>query len=110
MDFSRSGGFAGLDERLHIDADGTATVTRKGRAGKPVQLTTTQLAALRKALSDPALDAPADAPADPRACADAFQYEIRTPSWRGSADDCNPGTPAMQKVLSALTPLLQATS
>ncbi|MEV6842732.1 hypothetical protein [Actinoplanes sp. NPDC051411] len=106
LDFARSGGLAGLDARLHITDDGWVTVTNDGVTGQPKALDASRIATLKQALADVT-------PSKPRSvttaihCADGFKYLINTPSWTVTTDDCVSHTPAFDRALTLLLPLLQ---
>jgi hypothetical protein len=104
LDFSRTGGFAGFDDHVHIDPDGTMTVTRKATTAEPVKLGAPVLDALQQAL-------PAESPRTPSSksaiCADGFVYRITTPAWKYTADDCSGNSPDVGRALDLLMPLLQ---
>jgi hypothetical protein len=48
--FVRSGGFAGLDDHLVIEPDGSATLTRRSSARIETEVTPSELDSLRRAL------------------------------------------------------------
>ncbi|BCY09577.1 hypothetical protein [Actinoplanes sp. L3-i22] len=104
LDFSRTGGIAGLDDHVHIDPDGTMTVAHKGNTAQPVQLGAPVLAALEQVL-------PAESPKEPSAksaiCADGFVYQLTTPAWTYTADDCSGNSPDLEHALDVLMPMLQ---
>jgi hypothetical protein len=102
LDFSRTGGLAGRDERLHIDTDGTLTVTRGGVTGKPVKLDPSVVAALKQVLVEPAPAASSSA-----VCSDGYRYRLSTPSWTYTADDCSGSQSEFDRTLDLLVPLLQ---
>ncbi|AEV83504.1 hypothetical protein ACWT_2938 [Actinoplanes sp. SE50] len=104
LDFSRSGGFAGRSDRLHIDADGRMTVTRQGAGSSgPVAVDRTVLDALRQVLAtaDPIPSASSGI------CADGYRYRISTPSWSVSTDDCAEHHESLDRALELLVPLLR---
>ncbi|MEV6844620.1 hypothetical protein [Actinoplanes sp. NPDC051411] len=107
LDFARTGGLAGLDAHLHITDDGQVTVTNDGVTGKPKVLDTGRLATLKRALTEAAPPKPGTVATAVR-CADGFRYLIRTPSWSITADDCAAHTPAFDRAVALLLPLLQA--
>ncbi|WP_436534174.1 hypothetical protein [Actinoplanes sp. HUAS TT8] len=107
LDFARTGGFAGFDDRLHIGADGTMTVSRRGVSSAPVATDATVLAALQQVLTAPNLTTAAPASSAP-VCADGFRYRLTTPGWTYTADDCSGEHPELERALDLLMPLLQA--
>jgi hypothetical protein len=105
----RSGGFAGVSERLLVDEDGrwTYTSNRKGRQAAGT-LTRAQRDSLQALLNDPALEQEAKLDLGPR-CPDAFTYGVVSgATWVGWTD-CGKQPPrTAQKILSflaGLTPL-----
>jgi hypothetical protein len=102
LDFSRSGGFTGGEDRLHIDADGTLTVTREGVTGKPVTLDPNVLAELKRVLAEPKTAATGGG-----ICADGYQYRVITPSWAYLTDDCSRAGSELDHTLDLLVPLLK---
>ncbi|MFI1993364.1 hypothetical protein [Actinoplanes sp. NPDC020271] len=106
LDFSRTGGFAGFDDRLHLGADGMMTVSHKGVGGPPVAADPAVVAALQQVLSAPNL-ATASPSAGSAICADGFRYRLATPSWTYTADDCSGGHSELERVLELLLPLLK---
>jgi hypothetical protein len=95
-----------LDARLHITDDGLVTVTNDGVTGKPEVLDASRLATLKQALADATPSKPRSAATAIR-CADGFKYLISTPSWTVTSDDCASNTPAFDRALTVLLPLLQ---
>jgi hypothetical protein len=109
LDFSRTGGFAGVDDHLSIAANGTVTVKRRSGAAKSTKLGAAKLAELNRLLADPALTGPTQPPASRGAvCSDGFVYRFQTPSWTQVINDCGSGSnrPAVQRVLKFVTPLI----
>jgi hypothetical protein len=108
LDFTRTGGFAGVDDHLSIAANGTVTVKRRSGAAKSTKLSTAKLAELKRLLADPALTGPTQPPASRGAvCSDGFVYRFQTPSWTQVIDGCGgPTRPPVQRVLKFVAPLL----
>jgi hypothetical protein len=107
LTFSRTGGFAGVDDQLTIAADGTVTVKRGSAAAPSTSLGAAKLAELNRLLADPALTGPTSPPAGRVVCSDGFVYRFRTPGWTLVTDDCaGHNQPAVQRVLQFLTPLI----
>ena len=91
IQFSYSGGIAGMNRKLEINSSGQGTVTdeRTGKTAK-IQLTTGQLSQLRKFATESVYQ-PATKPS---ACADCFVYTIQIESGSGKpfaaqVDDVN---------------------
>ncbi|WP_249998301.1 hypothetical protein [Actinoplanes sp. M2I2] len=104
LDFSRTGGLAGVDEQVRVGTDGTVTTSERS----PFRLDADRLAALRQALSEPALRSPASRSATGAVCSDGYLYRVRTPSWARTADDCAPRQPAFDRVVALLLPLVRS--
>lgn len=106
LTLSRTGGIAGVQDQVKIDTNGTATVTHK--SGKPTTttLSATDLAALRRLLTDPALVREAKAAdGSGQQCADGFQYDLRTPDLSMKTTDCGRSShPTLAKVISLVLP------
>lgn len=108
LDFTRTGGFAGVDDHLTIAADGAVTIKRRSATAKADPLSAAKLAELQRLLADPALTSASQPPANRDAvCADGFIYRFRTPSWTLLLDNCG-GTnrPAVERLLKFIAPLL----
>ncbi|GAA2873190.1 hypothetical protein Acy02nite_30840 [Actinoplanes cyaneus] len=106
LDFSRTGGFAGFDDRLHLGADGMMTVSHRGVAGQPVAADPAVISALQQVLSASKL-AVASPSKGSAVCADGFRYRLVTPSWTYTADDCSGDHPEFERALDLLMPLLK---
>ncbi|MCO8277658.1 hypothetical protein M1L60_44485 [Actinoplanes sp. TRM 88003] len=98
MDFTRTGGLAGVQEQLHIDVDGTVNSS----ARTSFRLDADRLTDLRNALSDPALLGPAPRSTSGAVCSDGYLYSVRTPTWARTTDDCAGPHPAFDRVLQLL--------
>jgi hypothetical protein len=106
LEFSRTGGFAGVQDNAVISADGLLTVSRDGTTGKPTPLGAAQLGELRSLLSDPALAVQVSPPAD-TVCNDGYVHQVRTPNWTATGDDCtNDRRPAFDRLVGHLTSLM----
>ena len=108
LDFTRTGGFAGVNDHLSIAADGTVTIKRRSGAAKSTPLSTAKLAQLKRLLADPALTGPTQPPASRgTVCSDGFVYRFQTPSWTQVIDNCGkPNRPAVERVLQFVGQLL----
>lgn len=90
----KSGGIAGVNDTLVVDAQGHWTRTSKTGGTKTGQLTPEQLAQAAKLATDPRLIAEAQAPPpSPTNCADAFVYAVSIGSATVSYSDCGAGSP-----------------
>ena len=108
LEFRRTGGFIGADDRVSISADGVVTVSRKDVTGTPFTLDAARLAELRRLLTEPAPVEPASRPTKPAVCNDGYVYQIRTSSWSVATDDCSrQRRPALDPVLQLLVSLLR---
>lgn len=83
---SRRGGFAGVDDRASITADGTAVVTRRGRPEVRISVPPATMDELRRLLTGPDL-AGQSAPPEP-ACNDGYEYELASPASTVLVHDC----------------------
>jgi hypothetical protein len=72
--FARTGGFAGVNDRVTVKRDRRVTVRSRGDAAKHTRLSRAAMQKLRRELDDAQIDHP---PADsPPSCADCFVYTI----------------------------------
>nr|WP_221383141.1 hypothetical protein [Actinoplanes polyasparticus] len=102
LDFSRTGGLAGVSEQLHVDTDGTVTSSQQNR----FRLGADRLAELKQLLADPALKTPVSRSTSGPVCSDGYIYRVHTPSWSRTADDCSPDQPAFDRVVQLLLSLV----
>ncbi|SCG35032.1 hypothetical protein GA0074704_0164 [Micromonospora siamensis] len=100
----RSGGFAGREETVTVEPDGSWTVEGAGsrRTGR---IAGADLDRLRQLLADPRLSTEADAPATPTNCADAFEYRLTVGQRTTGYVDC-PGEDGSARVTAAVVELL----
>lgn len=105
VSITRTGGFAGVNERVEIAADGSWVYTdaRQNRTERG-ELTVAQRLALARLITDPRFAQEIRAKAGPGVCNDAFQYTIKAGEFSGSFEDCG-GTdrPVVQAVIKAIT-------
>jgi hypothetical protein len=108
---TRTGGIAGVRQRIEIAADGSWTFTDQ-KAGKSQTgtLTGAQRQQLSTMVADPALAAEAHAAAAPGACADGFTYAIEAGELSLRHQQCGntvktPRTDALLRLVTAATPL-----
>jgi hypothetical protein len=105
---TRTGGIAGVNEMVVIDASGNWTYTdqRQGKSQKG-QFTAAQMAQLGQAALDPRLAQEVRDKAT-TVCSDAFQYDLTVAGQTYRFEDCGQARPAVQAVLAAIaevTPL-----
>lgn len=88
----KSGGIAGFNDTLAVDAQGnwTRTTHTGTRSGK---LTPEQLAQAVKLATDPRLVAEAQTPRSTTNCADALVYAVTIQTVTVTYSDCGSGTP-----------------
>jgi hypothetical protein len=84
----RSGGIAGLDDRIDLDAQGNWTHTAKGAQPRTGTLTAAQLDRLRTLAADPRLIQEAARPSAPAGCADGFNYQVIVKGVQVGYTDC----------------------
>jgi hypothetical protein len=87
LTISRQGGFAGVDDRVEIAANGSATVTTRGRTAVKVTLPAATVDELRRLVTTPEFTGKATLPEEPT-CNDGFEYEVTTPSSAVTVHDC----------------------
>ncbi len=86
--YSKSGGVAGIAQRIEIEADGAATV-ETGYSDPKVEafrLPEAELATINKALDDAGFEE-IEVSGEPTGCADCFEYEITRGGHTVSFDD-----------------------
>lgn len=100
----KTGGIAGVDETLTVDAKGAWTqTTRTGTTSG--QLTDIQVKALQELASDPRLQTEARRSTPATNCADAFNYTVRIDSVEIQYVDC-PGDADLPLATMALVAYL----
>ncbi|MEU8003041.1 protealysin inhibitor emfourin [Catellatospora sp. NPDC049111] len=72
----RTGGFAGVDDRITVTPAGAWTATDRARTSKSGELTISEREQLQTLAADPRLNTEATRPTTPTKCADAFQYTV----------------------------------
>jgi hypothetical protein len=88
----RTGGIAGLDDTIALDAQGGWTHTTKSGPPRTGRLTADQLDRLRTLAADPRLLTEAVRPSDKPGCADGFTYLITAKGAQIRYSDCaSPG-------------------
>ena len=103
---TRSGGFAGVGDRVEIAADGTWTATDRDGARRTGQLSGRQRTELAELARDPGLAAEATQTRPPTRCADAFTYEVTVGGTRVSFVDC-PTDPEPPRVAAGIVGLVR---
>jgi hypothetical protein len=99
--YHRTGGIAGLDDRLEIQPDGRAAVAQRGSKPYDLRLTQAQLDRLREQFIGFSTFQ-SDYPAPPRA-ADDFKYELTYGERRVTASEANADVPQrLRELWSAL--------
>ncbi|MFC7240971.1 protealysin inhibitor emfourin [Catellatospora aurea] len=107
----RTGGFAGVDDRITVDPAGAWTLTDRSRGTKSGVLTTSEREELQALAADPRLDTEAARPTAPTKCADAFQYTVTVHRMGGAGTvtvmytDC-PGDENLPETAAAITALV----
>ena len=106
VSYSRTGGIAGVDERLRVAPDGAATLTL-GPTANPAsfQLAAADLATLRDEVD--AADLANFEPPGPTACADCFVYDIETADGRASYAETDQPPPAVQALAAHLGAIVE---
>jgi hypothetical protein len=104
----KSGGIAGVNDTLVIDAKGQWSRTTKAGTRSSGQLTTEQLAQVAKLATDPRLITEAQTLQSPNNCADAFNYAVSIGSATVSFSDCGssaapPATAELVRYLEQVT-------
>ncbi|MEU4624900.1 hypothetical protein AB0G04_33625 [Actinoplanes sp. NPDC023801] len=84
---NRRGGFAGVDDRARIDADGTVVVTTRERSSAPASLPAATMDELRRLLTSADFTGRAGTASAPT-CDDGFEYELATPEATVTVHDC----------------------
>src|SRR5215467_901448 len=92
----RTGGIAGVNDKLVIGPDGAWTATDKRGTTRTGQLTADQIAAVRALATAPGLAGEAGHTAGPSNCADAFDYAVTVGPRQVGYVDCptDTGLPA----------------
>ena len=105
---SRQGGFAGVDDRVSITADGSAVVTRRGGSPVRTSLPDSTMAELRRLLTS-ADFARGSAPAERVVCNDGFEYEFANRTTTITVTDCgNPHGATMDRLLAIVARLFRS--
>jgi hypothetical protein len=87
LTITRRGGFAGVDDRAAITADGTAVVTRDGQAPVRTKLPAATVTELRRLLAAPEFSGGA-VPSASTTCNDGFEFTFVSPSATTVLLDC----------------------
>jgi hypothetical protein len=84
---NRRGGFAGVDDRAEVSADGIVVVTTRDRSVAPKSVPVATMDELRRLLTSPDFTGGATAATAPT-CADGFEYRLVTPAASRTVHDC----------------------
>lgn len=104
----RRGGFAGVDDRAEITADGSVTVTSGGKPAKKTSLPAADVEELGRLVTSPEFTAESGK-SDLPTCNDGFEYEIATPASTVTVHDCGqPHGEPIDSILTIVTPLFNA--
>jgi hypothetical protein len=103
----RTGGIAGVDDRITVDAQGRWTSTNRAGKSSSGQLTADQLSRLQTLAKDPRLPGEANRPASPSKCRDAFNYVVTVNTTTIRFTDC-PSDPDQPDAAKAIVDTLTA--
>jgi hypothetical protein len=104
VEVTRTGGIAGVDDRVTIGADGSVVTTRRGK--QPVRSTVpaSTVDELRRLVAEPGFTRPSSGPGR---CSDGYNYQIKTRSSTVAVQDCGGSHgPAVDRVLAIAVKLL----
>ncbi len=107
--YTRTGGVAGLDERLRVEPDGTATLSY----GEPVntersfELTAAELDRITTLLGEADFDSMPASP-EPTGCADCFVYTVEYGGDTVAYDDATEASPSISALVAGLGELTDA--
>ncbi|GIE29359.1 hypothetical protein Ait01nite_024040 [Actinoplanes italicus] len=105
---SRRGGFAGVDDRAQVSADGTAVVTTGNGSAAAKALPVATMDELRGLLTSPGFTSPATVASAPT-CADGFEYEMVTPAAALTVHDCGDSHgPTVDRLIAISADLFKA--
>jgi hypothetical protein len=85
---ARTGGFAGVDDRVVIGPGGSWSTTNRAGARRTGQLAAQQRDELERLARDPRLTAEATRIASPSTCADVYRYVVTVDPVQVSFADC----------------------
>lgn len=107
---TRTGGIAGVNEKVEISADGSWVYTDvRSYESQQGSLTAAQRLALLQLVSDPSFAAELQRPQKTGTCSDTFRYTISSGDLSASYEDgCGDNRPAVDAVIKAVadaTPL-----
>ncbi|MGH3727409.1 MAG: hypothetical protein ACRDTU_01500 [Micromonosporaceae bacterium] len=102
ISLARTGGVAGVDQRIQVTVDGAWTYSEDGKK-ETGQLTDQQVSKLQSLAMDKGLRTEAKIK-DRQTCADGFQYDLRAGSVSMTATDCGgqEGRPAFAALVDYL--------
>jgi hypothetical protein len=99
---TRTGGFAGVRQRIAIAPDGSWTRTERSGATTSGQLTADQIAQLQQLAQDPGLSAEKTPASGKRICADAFVYTLSVGAGTIAYTDCNACPPKASQLVALI--------
>lgn len=88
VSLTRTGGLAGVNDGVVIEADGTWSATDRTGANRTGRLSDEQRASLARLANDPGFAAESAQTRGPTRCADAYTYDLTVRSVRVSFVDC----------------------
>jgi hypothetical protein len=106
----RTGGFAGVNDKLVIGPDGAWTATDKLDRRRSGQLTPDQIATVRALATAPALAAEAGRTVGPSNCLDAFNYAVTVGAQQVGYVDCPNDTGPPAATVALVTKVQQLTA
>ena len=106
LEYQRTGGIAGLDDRLVVQADGKAKLTRRDE-GSEFELTSSQISTLRQQLEESEFRSLKRIYKPETQGRDLFEYEL---TYRGHTVRASDGAipEALRPVLDSLNAIVQA--
>lgn len=99
----RSGGFAGIHQRMVVDESGAWTVTGPAGAERTGRLSPDQLGSLRQLIDGTSWAGGSRSPS-PAECPDGYVYVVAVGRQTATADDCTlDGLPALGAIVTSVT-------
>ncbi|GIE82452.1 hypothetical protein Aph02nite_84020 [Actinoplanes philippinensis] len=103
---TRRGGFAGVEDRAEIAANGSVTVTSQSRPAAKTSLPAASVAELSRLVTSKDFTGQAGRPELP-ACNDGYEYQVATPVSSVTVHDCGqPHAAPINRLLAIVVPLL----
>ncbi|WP_433796144.1 hypothetical protein [Actinoplanes sp. CA-252034] len=104
---SRRGGFAGVEDRAEIAANGSVVVTSRDRPPAKTSLPAATVAELSRLVTSTEFTGQAGKPELPT-CNDGYEYEVAAPGWTVTVHDCGqPHSAPVDRILEIAVPLLK---